>query len=506
MSSMTRIALALLVALSATACSVSRSQPSTPDAASPVRHVLPNGVRVVIQEHRSSDVVALQLWVRAGGRDETPSELGLAHYLEHLLFKGTATRPTGFIDSEVEGVGGRMNAGTSLDYTYYHMLLPARRAVAGIETLADISVNASLDTQVLESEKRVVLEEMRFGEDNPSRSLLRQLYAAAFPEHPYGRAVIGQTEVIQRLTREQLLGFYRRYYVPEAFTLVVVGAIEPDEVLAAATRAFGRMPRLPSPRLPVPVPASGHQGRVELTRPVSQAYLALGWLAPRIDHADTPAVDLVVSILGQGRGSRLTQALRERLGLVNTVSSGYSALEGAGLVSITTQLDPRNLERAEAALLSEVERVRAEGVTETERRRAITAAEARRAFLTETAEGRAWTLGQAETIWRLEDELAYVHRLRSVTAEQLLAAARRYFDPNRYARVVFVPATKSLSQSFEGRYGFAAGSGARGAPGWVPMSPGTWSMPRSAPGFPGRSERRGARGPFRGPHAINPRG
>jgi len=450
MSAMTRTALALLVALFGSACSVSRSQPLLPAPALPSRHALSNGMRIVIQEHRSSDVVALQLWVKAGGRDETTSELGLAHYLEHLLFKGTATRPTGFIDREVEGVGGRMNAGTSLDYTYYHMVLPARRAVAGIENLADISVNATLDARVFESEKRVVLEEMRFGEDNPSRFLLRQLYAAAFPNHPYGRAVIGQTEIIQRLTRDQLLGFYRRYYVPEAFTLVVVGAIQPEEVLAAATRTFGRLPRVPSPRLPVPVPTSGREGRIELARPVSHAYLALGWLAPRIDHADTPAVDLVASILGQGRGSRLTQGLRERLGVVNTISSGYSALEGAGLVSVTAQLDPRDLERAEAAVLSEIERVRAEGVTETERRRAVTTAEARRASLTETAEGRAWSLGQAETIWRLEDELAYVNRLRSVTFGQLRAAARRYFDLTRYTRVAFVPATRSQSHSFHG--------------------------------------------------------
>jgi zinc protease len=441
MSSMTRIALALLVAIVGTACSVSKPQPSIPTAAPPARHVLPNGVRVVIQEHSSSEVVALQLWVKAGGRDETASELGLAHYLEHLLFKGTAMRPKGFIESEVEGVGGRMNAGTSLDYTYYHVVLPARRAVAGIDMLADISVNASLDIQALEREKGVVLEEMRFGEDNPSRFLVRQLYAAVFPNHPYGRAVIGQTDVIRRLTREQLLGFYRRYYVPESFTLVIVGAVRREEVLSAATRAFGRLPRIPSPRLPVPAPAGGREGRIEITRPVSHAYLALGWLAPRIDHADTPAVDLVVSILGLRRGSRLTQALRERLGVVNTISSVYSALEGAGLVSVTAQLESRNLERAEAAVLSEIERLRTEGVTETERRRAVTAAEARRAFLTETAEGRAWTLGQAETIWRIEDELAYLDRLRSVTPEQLRAAARRYLDPDRYARVVFVPAS-----------------------------------------------------------------
>ena len=133
------------------------------------------------------------------------------------------------------------------------------------------------------------------------------------------------------------------------------------------------------------------------------------------------------------------QALRERLGVVNSVSSGYSALQAAGLVTVTAQLEARNLPRAEAAILEEIERLRVEGVTETERRRAVTLAEARRAFLTEIAEGRAWSFGQAETIWALGDELAYIGRLRGVSAQQLRAAARRYFDLGRYARVVFVP-------------------------------------------------------------------
>jgi zinc protease len=443
MSRTTRIALALLVLSVVTGCSVSRSpSPSVPGPSFPLRHVLDNGVRVVIQEHRSSEVVALQLWVRAGSRDETPSELGLAHYLEHMLFKGTATRPAGAINSEVEGVGGRLNAGTSFDYTYYHMVLPATHAVAGIETLADISVNASLDSQALDNEKRVVLEEMRFGEDNPSRFLVRQLYAAAFSGHLYGRPVIGQPDIIRHLTREQLLGFYRRHYVPEAFTLVVVGAVHPAEVLAAATRTFGRLPSRPSTRRPVPPVERGADARVEIPRPASHAYLALGWLAPRVDHPDTAALDVAVSILGQGRGSRLVQTLRERLGIVNTIAGGYSALEGAGLVSVTAQLEPRHLERGQAAILAEIERLAAGGVSEEERRRAMTATQARRAFLGETAEGRAWTLGQAETTWRIEDELAYLDRIRGVTSGDVQAAVRRYLDATRYARVLFVPTAR----------------------------------------------------------------
>src|SRR5437899_10424852 len=165
----------------------------------------------------------------------------------------------------------------------------------------------------------------------------------------------------------------------------------------------------------------------------------MAWLGPKLDHADTPVVDLLMSILGQSRSSRLPQTLRERLGLVSSVTAGYSPLEAAGAVTITAQLEPANLARAEAQILAELQRVREHGVTDAELRRAVTAAEARDAFSTETAEGRAYAFGRAETIWRLEEELAYVDRLRSVTPDQIRSAARRYLDPERYDRVAFVP-------------------------------------------------------------------
>ncbi|PYO00654.1 MAG: hypothetical protein DMD91_09885 [Candidatus Rokuibacteriota bacterium] len=438
----TRIAFALLVMLPTlltSACTAKRTALLPPQIASPIRHVLPNGVRVIIEEHRTSDVVAVQLWVKAGGRDEAANELGLAHYLEHMLFKGTATRPGRLIDREVEGTGGRMNAGTSLDYTYYHMVLPARRAVAGVEILADIGVNASLDEALLEAEKRVVLEEIRLGEDSPMRFLFRKTYETLFEGHPYGRPVIGTPDLIRALTRDQLVRFYRRLYNPENFTLVVVGAVNPNEIREAATRAFSRLPRGGTARLPA-APAGTLKARaVELSRPGAQAYLAMAWMAPKLDHADTPALDLLVTILGQRRTSRLTEALRERLGLVNSISAGYSALQAAGVLSVTAQLDADNLARVEREILAEIQRVRDGSVTEAERERAVTSAEAGREFQMETAEGRAFTLGRAETVWRLEDELLYLDRVRSVTVEQIHAAARRYFDPERYTKVILVP-------------------------------------------------------------------
>src|SRR5262249_3586410 len=158
------------------------------------------------------------------------------------------------------------------------------------------------------------------------------------------------------------------------------------------------------------------------------------------DHPDVAAVDLLVSILGQARTSRLTRTLRDELALVNSVEAGYSALEAAGLVTVTAQSERGNLERVETEILRELGRVRDEGVTEAEHRRAITAAEAQHEFANETAEGRAHALGRAETVWRLEDELAYLDRVRAVTRAQIQAAARKYLTPDRYSRVTFLPA------------------------------------------------------------------
>ncbi len=427
----------VLTGLALTACSSTGKAKSS--VAAPARYVLHNGVHVLVQEYPSSEVVAVQLWVRAGGRDEAATELGLAHYLEHMLFKGTTTRAKGFVDRDVEGVGGRINAGTSLDFTYYYVVLPASRAVATIEMLADIAVNSSLDETELELEKKVVIEEMRVSEDTPQRHLARRLYGMAFDSHPYGRAVLGTPEIIQSLTRDTLLAFYLRHYVPESFTLVVVGPVSKSEILQAAERTLGRLPRSGFQRLPQSVPANLTPKSNEVQRPGALAYLGMAWLGPKLDHADTPAVELLVSILGQSRSSRLFQSLRERQALVNSVSSDYAALEAGGVITVTAQLESGNLARAETAALTEIRRIREQGVTDEELRRAVTRAEAEHTFGSETVEGRARLLGRAETVWRLTEELAYMDRLRSVTPDQVQIAARRYLDLEHYGRLAFVP-------------------------------------------------------------------
>jgi zinc protease len=430
-----------LVAVLLAGCAVGAGSPMPgPGSASPVRTVLPNGVTLIAQEHRASDVVALQLWMRVGGRDESPDELGLSHYLEHMLFKGTPTRPPGAIDDLIEGLGGTSNAFTSYDYTHYDVVLPAGQVRAGLELLADIGVNASFPADELEREKKVVFEEMSLVEDDPEKYLGRRLNELAYAPHPYGRPILGTRELIQPLTRERLERYYKKRYVAPSMVLVVVGAVSPREVQALAEVTFGRLPAIRTARPDAPLPpAIDRSKRQDVSRAEKQAYLGLAWRGAPNGDEDIYAVDLLTTILGDSPSSRLNQTLRERERLVASIEANYVASAKAGLVTITARLEPQNLERAEAAIREVIRRVRDEGVTEAERQRAIITAESGYAFDIETAEGLAKSYGQAETTWTLEDELAYLGRLRQITAAQIQAVARKYFGDANYARVRFLP-------------------------------------------------------------------
>ncbi len=406
----------------------------------PTREVLRNGVVLIAHEHRASEVVALQLWIRVGGRDETPDELGLSHYLEHMLFKGTPTRPPGSIDALVEGLGGTSNAFTSYDYTHFDVVLPAGQLRQGVELLADIAVNASFVQSELDAERKVVLEEMRLTEDDPDRFMVRRVYELGYEPHPYGRPILGTPELIGALTRERLRGYYKKYYEPGHMVLVVVGAVRPDDVRRVTADTFGRLqgPDAPRPATPPPPSLAGGR-RVDVPRSEQQAYLGLAWRTAPTNETDVYAVDLLTYILGDGPSSRLNQVLRERERLVYAVDAGYGAWAKAGLVSVTARLEATNLDRAEAAVREVLRGVREQGVTEAERQRAIVTAESNYAFDIETAEGLAKTYGQAETTWTLDNELAYLSRLRQVTAAEIQAVARKYFGDDNYARVRFVP-------------------------------------------------------------------
>ena len=435
------MAAALLVGCAGSTARSGRSASAdAPDLPAPLRSVLRNGMRLIVQEHRAADIVAVYLFVGVGTRHETADQLGYAHFQEHMLFKGTDKFGPGYVDRVVEGVGGRSNAVTSFDYTSFYLVLPSDATASGIELLADMAFRSSFVPDEIGREREVIFEEARIEQDNPRSAIVRQLYGLVFAGNPYGRPVLGTRQTMQAATQERLRAFNRRYYVPENMTLVVAGPVDPVAVRGIVDRTFGRMPATgykPAPA-PAPAPLAGGTRRT-VERDEQQAHLALGWQAPRSDDANGDAVDLLTTILAGTESSRLAQRLRDRERLVSTVTMSYSALMGGGIVSLRAELEAKDLERVERIILEEIARIQESGPTEEERRLAVTKFEAQHAFDTETSEGLAYAYGLAETTWTLDAELRYVDRLRRITREQIRDAARRYLSRTDYARLAFVP-------------------------------------------------------------------
>jgi zinc protease len=203
-----------------------------------LRHRLPNGLTVLVEENHAAPVAALQVWVRVGSADELPGEAGLAHLHEHMLFNGTARRGPGEIARAIEACGGEINAWTSFDQTVYHVVVAGQFLAQGIDVLADAITSAAFDPQELEREIEVVCEEIKRSLDSPTRKLSKELFATAFTRHPYGRPVIGTEESVRGFTREGILRFYRRWYQPENCVLVAVGDFREPQVLELAQKLF----------------------------------------------------------------------------------------------------------------------------------------------------------------------------------------------------------------------------------------------------------------------------
>jgi zinc protease len=406
----------------------------------PIREVLPNGLRLIVQEHRAAEIVAVHLWVGVGVRHETPDGLGYSHFMEHMLFKGTDRWGPGHVDRTVEGLGGRSNAVTSFDYTNYYIVVPRDGLELAVRLLQEMAYRSIFDPQEIAREREVIFEEARIEQDNPRTALVRQLYGLVFGDNPYGRPVLGTPATMNAATRERLLAYYRRHYTPENMTLVIVGPVEPRRVRALVGATFGRERPTgyrPAPA-PAPPPLTTRISR-DVPRPEQQAFLGLGWQAPRADDPEGFALDLVAAILGGGESSRLQAVLRDTERLVSNITMSYSAQMGGGIVSIRCEAEAKDLARVEELILAEIAKIQEQGVTEEERQLALTRFESQHAFDTETAEGLAGAYGLAETTWALEEELRYVERLRGISREQIQAAARRYLSRSVYVRLAFVP-------------------------------------------------------------------
>lgn len=414
----------------------------------PRTKLLDNGATVVVQEMRSAPVVAVQAWVGVGSADETPAEAGLAHVHEHMLFKGTERRRVGEIAQAIEGAGGEINAWTSFDQTVYHVVLASRDFNVGLDVLADAIHHSAFDAEELAREKEVVLEEIKRGEDQPSRVVTQALFDLAYRKHPYRNPVIGTRERVASFTRADVLAFFRKWYVPSNVTVVVVGDVSEEEAFAAVEGSFGAAPMKELPgRHGVVEPAQRAPRAVVKHEKIEEAYFNVAVHIPSVHHEDVPALDLLASVLGQGESTRLLQRVKRQRALVNDIYAYAYTPIASGLFTVGGTAAARKTERALGAAVRETFRLLHEPVSPAELGKARAVIESQAIFDRETAQGMARKLGFYQCVFGdLGAEQRYYDAVAKVTPETILEVARRYLSPEKLNVALVLPEANKAAQ------------------------------------------------------------
>ncbi len=405
------------------------------------KHTLDNGLTVILEEDHSAPVVAFQMWVRVGSADERDDEAGIAHVFEHMLFKGTDKRGVGQIAREINAAGGYINAYTSFDNTVYHLAVASRYFSTGLDIMSDAIQRSSFDPVELEKELEVVHEELRMGEDSPARKLYKTVFSTAYTSHPYRRPVIGYEDTVKGLTREKILDFFKRWYIPNNMTLVVVGDFDTEKALDAIRESFAGFERRPDPHVSRPAEPRQTSIRTVITpQSVSQTHMAMAFHIPELKSEDTYALDVLANILGGGVTSRLYRRLKMENELVYSVSSYAMTPKDPGLFLILTTLDAEKAKKTTREITDELVRLSIEGVGPDELERAKTSLESDFIYARETMQGKARQLGYYETVsGDLAYEKRYIDGIRSVTPDDIKDVVGRYLVSGNMTLAVVVP-------------------------------------------------------------------
>jgi zinc protease len=412
--------------------------------------VLDNGLQVVVIPDRRAPVVTHMLWYKVGSADEAPGKSGIAHFFEHLMFKGTETHPAGAFSRAVAEIGGQENAFTSYDYTAYFQQVTPEALATMMAFEADRMHNLVLTDDVIGPERSVIIEERGSRvESEPSALLGEELDATLYQNHPYGTPVIGWMHEIEQLNRADAIDFYRRYYAPNNAVLVVAGDVDAAEVRRLAEDTYGAVPRGPDlpPRLRPTEPEQNTRRTVTLTDArVSTPSMRKAWVVPSYTTAEpgeAEALDLLSEILGGGPRSRAYEALVVEQGIASSAGAWYrsDALDASSFQVYASPRGEATIEDVEAALDAEIARIAEEGVTEDE----LAAAKKRFVrsliFARDSQSGMARIYGSTLTTGgTIEDIEEWPDRIEAVTADAVRDAARRYLDQDRSVTGYLLPA------------------------------------------------------------------
>ena len=417
-------------------------------------HRFDNGLTLHIASGHPAPVVAVQAWVGVGSADETPPLAGVAHVVEHMLFKGSSDYGLGELTRAIERGGGEINAWTAFDHTVYHAILGRDHTEGAIDAIGDALLAPRVDPEELAREREVILEEIRQGADDPARSVAQSLFATAFVSHPYRRPVIGTADSVRRLGERQLVEFFRSYYVADNLTLVVAGDVNPDHVRRQVERRFRAMPAGRPTRCVAAEPAQTAPRASCTLRDVSEAYVSIGFHVPAARHPDVAALDVAAILLGQNESARFPRLLRDRDQLATSAYANVHALRDPGLLVLSATSKGSDAHAVVGALVDRSLELTDELSTE-ELDKARIAAETAFVRQLETAQGRARSIGWHATVaGDPQFGHVYLDRIRAVRRHDVAAVIRRYLRPENASIAAILPSTREPSSagSVTGRF------------------------------------------------------
>ena len=424
------------------------------DGGKPQVFTYPNGLTLIVEENRGAPVASVQAWCNTGSIHEGKLlGAGLSHILEHMLFKGTTSRAPGVIASQVQDQGGYINAYTSYDRTVYWIDVPSKGAVKAVDILADAMMNATLPEREYNKEQEVIRREFAMGYDNPDRTASLLLFRTAFHTSPFKEPVIGHLDIYNKLTRQDVLDYYKRRYVPNNLCFVVVGDVKASEIRDQLGAFFEKYPRVALE--PVTVAEEPPQlGKIEGrdTFPTDLSRLNIAWRAPGATSPDAPAVEVLSAVLASGTSSILNTEVREKKGLVHQVGGGlYTLTPKEGMIYVGAISDPAKRDAAEKEILAQVDKVALQGVSDSQLEKA------KKGLLSEHYHGLSTMRGRASDYgggWLMTGNAEFGHRyleaIGKVSAADVRRVASTYLRPEGLIVTSLDPVNEKKAASAEG--------------------------------------------------------
>ncbi|MBI3022046.1 MAG: insulinase family protein [Candidatus Omnitrophica bacterium] len=414
------------------------------------QQVFKNGLQLVWEEDHRQPLVAIEARIKGGLRGEGRAVgTGITHFIEHMLFKGTPSRPTGSIEREVRGYGGTINAFTSFDSTGVSLFVERRYLKEGLGLLADILQHAVFDQGGFDKERAVIVSEIQMNLDDPDRRLSQLFWSRHFLEHPYRHPILGYQPLLERLTVSDLAAFYASQYQPQNVTIACVGDLEGAALPALVNEVLGSWPRGmtdPSQQLVPAEPPAVSRKDASLELPVQTAYVMLGFSSTRLADPALYPLDVLANILGEGRSSRLYETVVRKRQLAHAIAAWNYTPYDPGVFAIQLQTDAGNVEAATHAVLEILDDVKQHGVVDAELRKAKRAVRSSYLFSLQTVEARAADV--ASSMAATGDPLfsrRYVSGIEGVTRQQVQEAAQRFCDPSKMTTAVIRPAASTPS-------------------------------------------------------------